>query len=656
MVSELRHVHFANPLWFWGLAAVPVLFAFYALFYKGSAHADRLKRFADAHLLPHLVKKGAGAQKSAWRGLALWSLLWGLGLLAMTGPRFGYTDVPTFRPERDLVIVLDLSRTMNAADVKPSRIARARQEIDDILALQRGVTVGLVAYAAVPHMVVPLTDDMNTIRALVPALDTSLVTVQGDNLKPALEMAARMLKGAPRGSDKSILVISDGGFDAGDISGLVRAAGGARIFTMGMGTAEGAPVPDSNGGFVKNAAGNMEMSRLRAGVLQTLARLGQGIYVQANYTHDDTDAILARVAGTDAGAVRANSATVRIWNERFYIPLLLLALLLLPLFRRGAAFPAALLALLLLHPARAEAAGVKHFFFNRAQQGKIAYDAHDYATAMKKFKSPYRRGVAAYRAKKYAAAAALFKSVKNPQLAQAAQYNAANAELMGGKIEDAIAGYKAVLKNNPHDRRARHNLAIAEKLLKQKKQQQQKQEKQQGGQGKEQKKERQKSGGQKKSQSKNDRSQSKDSGGAQRKNGQQDKGGQKSGGQKDKQQQNARPKNDGAQPSAAQGRQPQPQKPDAGKNSQGSGARNQQQTSREKQQAAAAQQAEDRKNQPRAAQAAGAPVEQGSAPPTQKDIDANQWLDHIRSDPGTFLQNQFRIEEQKARAAQEENQ
>ncbi len=655
MASDFGQLYFASPLWLWGLCAVPALFALYALFYKGAVRTEQLKRFADAHLLPHLVKKSGGAQKTAWGSLVRWALLWLCGTLAMAGPRFGYTDVKTFQPERDLVIVLDLSRSMNAADVKPSRIARARQEIDDILNLQQGVTVGLVAYAKVPHMVVPLTDDMKTIGNLVPALDTSLVTVQGDRLKPALQMAAHMLDGEPHGNDKSILVISDGNFDAGDIAELVRAAGGARISTMGVGTAQGAPVPDGDGGFVNGANGNVAVSRLQAGALQTLARLGGGIYVRADYTHDDTDAILSRAEGTGVGAVRASPGTVRIWNERFYIPALLLALLLLPLFRRGAAFPVVVLALFLLHPARAEAAGFKNLFFNTAQQGKIAYDAHDYAAAMKKFKTPYRRGVAAYRAKQFAEAAALFKAEKDPRLTRAAQYNAANAELMDGKIKDAISGYKAVLKKNPHDRRARHNLVIAEKLLelKKKKPPQKKQREQGGGQ----KNQRQKSGA-----SKNEKSQNKNSQNENAPDGQQQKNGPNSDRQKNSQQ-----KNSGAQSSAAQGQKPQPEKAAAGNNNeqqdkqqdQSAGAPNKQQNNARDQKAAAAQKAARQKaaaRKMREQEAYGARQAQSRMPQTQQDIDADQWLDHIRSDPGSFLQNQFRIEERKARAAEEENQ
>ena len=638
MEADFGHLHFAQPLWLCGLFAVPVLLLLYALFCKGSAQTERLKRFADAHLLPHLVKRAGGERKSAKGGLARWSLLWICGMIAMAGPRFGYTDVQTFQPERDLVIVLDLSRSMNAADVKPSRIVRAQQKIDDILRTQKGVTVGLVAYAKVPHMVVPLTDDMRTIENLVPALDTSLITVEGDDLKPALKMAARMLAGEPPGNDKSILVISDGGFGAGDLAGLVRAARGARIYTMGVGTPQGAPVPDGNGGFVDAANGNMLISRLESGKLRALARLGGGIYVHADYTQAATDAVLARVEGL--GAVRHGPKTVRIWNARFYIPVLLLALLLLPLFRRGAVFPV-VLSLLLLHPSHAHAAAFRNFFFNDAQRGKIAYDAGDYAGAMKDFKTPYRKGVAAYRAKDFPVAATLFKSVRDPKLRLFAQYNAANAELMGGKINAAISDYKAVLKQAPQDARAKHNLAIAEKLLKLRKKQKKKQKKH----GKQDKKsENQKSDGatsgrKKSGQQKNSASQKKNQAGSNADKKEQDKTGQ------------SKVKEDPAQEKRMQKEkreQKQKQKP---------GAAAVRKTEGKKAQKENAVQGKDKEGKDRkpAAQKENT-ARQTLRHVSQKDIDANQWLDHIRSDPGSFLQNQFRIEERKARAAEEENQ
>ena len=127
----LDNFQFAEPLWLWGLTVLPVLWAIYALSFRQHFSGSKLESFADPHLLPHLLgdETKQGPQKNhTVRTLAIWSLVWALGLLAMAGPRWDYTDVKAYVPASNLVILLDLSRSMDAADVKPSRLARARQE------------------------------------------------------------------------------------------------------------------------------------------------------------------------------------------------------------------------------------------------------------------------------------------------------------------------------------------------------------------------------------------------------------------------------------------------------------------------------------------------------------------------------------------------
>jgi Ca-activated chloride channel homolog len=192
---------FDDTQWLWMIALIPVVALLYYLFYKAGLALERLKPFADAHLLPHLVKNRRDMHRPALVPLIIWSLIWACGALAMAGPRWDYKDVEAVKPERALVILLDLSASMDAQDVKPSRVARAREKIEDILDMSRGVNIGLIAFAAVPHMVAPLTDDMATIRNFVPALDTHLVYMQGSRLAPAMEMAVHMLDTAP-GRDK----------------------------------------------------------------------------------------------------------------------------------------------------------------------------------------------------------------------------------------------------------------------------------------------------------------------------------------------------------------------------------------------------------------------------------------------------------------------
>jgi len=621
---DFSHFHFAQTAWLWGLLAIPIVWISYSLAHRAEA-AELLERFADRHLLVHLLKNSNLSGRSIRIPLLLWAAAWVCGMVAMAGPRWSYVDQQTFRVAEDLVIVLDLSESMNATDVKPSRIARARNEIQDVLNISHGTSIGLVAYAAVPHMVTPLTDDVRTLKNLLPALDTSLVTIQGDRLKPALEMAAAMLK-AETGRNKSILVIGDGGFQETDFADLAHAAGGATIYVLGIGTAKGARFVD--------AAGRMKVSRLQADRLKRLARAGNGLYVEADYTNNDTRAILSRVeAGAAAG--QATSKVARLWDERFYIPALFLAVLLLPLFRRGAAFPAVILfAMILLPPDRAHALTFADMFRNRDQQARAALTRGDYRQAFAKFDTPYRRGVVAYRAKDYAKAALLFRTAVNQKAGLDAMYDLGNAQLMQDQPEDAIVSYKTVLKQRPGDVAARHNLAIAEEMLKR---------------DKEQKKD-QKPPPQ-------DKQNNNSGGGSQNKQQNQNQQQKKGGGQGEQKPQNGAPNQGKSGPQDKQKAAPQKGQPQNGKGQAKQTKGNQQAQANQKP-------AEKQSAQPRQQSGRGGRMAKGKSgganskddkmrgvlvavpPRTQRDVNADEWLNRVQNDPGSFLKNQFMIEDQ----------
>ena len=595
MLSQFK---FAQAAWLWGLLAIPIILSLHALFYRRPGSTALLERFVDPHLLTHLIRNRNAPARKSWVPLLLWAVAWLCGTVAMAGPRWNYTDQHTFRASQNLVIVLDLSQTMNAQDVKPSRIARARQEIQNVLDMRRGEQIGLVAYAAVPHLVAPLTDDIRTIRNLLPALDTSLVTLQGCRLQPALAMAAAMLKAEP-GDSKSILVISDGGFEEDDITSLIRAAGGAAIYTMAIGTIAGAPIPSGDGGWLRLANGQDAISHLQDRRLQMLAAAGHGFYVEANYSDDDTRAILGRVEALNGNA-QAGQDKVRVWDERFYIPTFFLALLLLPWFKKGAGFLAMiLLASVFLAGGQANAATPAELFRNQDQQAKAAYDQGNYKAAMAKFHTAYRRGVAAYRAHAYAQAAALF----NASLAQKggdlnALYDLGNAQLMQYQLENAIRSYEEVLKQRPDDAPALHNLAIAREMLAHPpdKKQQKKDSNQKNG------------------------------------NGQDKRGGK---GAQNKQQQEQSAKNQQAnQQQPGQPRSPQNGASKAPQAQQAGSENKAPQTGQGTASSRAVAQGDKQKGAAR-----GVPVR------VQRDINADQWLQRVQSDPGSFLKNQFRIED-----------
>jgi len=154
------------------------------------------------------------------------------------------------------VILLDLSRSMDARDLKPSRLARARYKVEDLLARRGEGETALVVFAGAPFTVVPLTDDTKTIRSQLPALATDLMPVQGSNLAAAIDRGVALLKQAGSGRGR-ILVLADGVNGKGAEEAAARARrGGYPVSVIGVGTLEGAPIPTPQG-VLKDAGGNI---------------------------------------------------------------------------------------------------------------------------------------------------------------------------------------------------------------------------------------------------------------------------------------------------------------------------------------------------------------------------------------------------------------
>ncbi len=316
-------MHFAQPIWLWALL-VPLVVWLWPRRSGSHLRQARLERYADAHLLPHLIL-GGPSQTRFRRWLSLWSLLWCLGIVAMAGPRLGYSDVDLYRPGTNLVVLLDLSRSMQVGDVKPSRLARARQEIEDLLDSSRGMRVGLIAFASVAHVVAPITEDSDTLHNLLPSISTDLVRWQGSRLSQALEKARRLLGGQPRDSSHAVLLISDGDFPETGLQRHVELlrSEGIPLHVLGVGTLEGGPVPAEDGGWVRAKNGRPVISRLDEEGLQRLADAGGGLYRRADFRDHDTGSLLERVVA-EGRPLADREGTQRVWNERYHLLVLLM--------------------------------------------------------------------------------------------------------------------------------------------------------------------------------------------------------------------------------------------------------------------------------------------------------------------------------------------
>lgn len=324
--------HFSQPEWFLGVLVVPLV----ALWlWRSAAKAARgpIHLYADAHLLPHLSETRELRRSERWSQFLLWSLLWLLLLTAMAAPRWAYASVRLFHPGDNLLILLDISRSMDATDTAPSRLGRARQEVQDLILQNRELRLGLIAFASVPHVISPVTEDSRALLLALPALSTGLTQLPGSRLQGALDRAEQLLNALPPESAKAMLLISDGDFDEPGLADRVSALAerGMTLHVLGIGTVGGANVPGERGPLLA-PDGTTVRTQLDAAQLQALATAGGGLFRLADYRDADTRAILEVAAQSRLPATISDDRT-RVWHERFYIPVALLLLLLLPRFR-----------------------------------------------------------------------------------------------------------------------------------------------------------------------------------------------------------------------------------------------------------------------------------------------------------------------------------
>ena len=270
----LSHLHFLHPL---RLLALPPLLAFAAWLARRRARDGAWPRVMDGELLPALRLEEAGRGRSPWPLLAS---AWTLAVLALAGPSWQRQVTAAYRLPAAWVLALELSPSMNATDVPPSRVARARFAIDDLLSAAHDARVGLVAFAGDAYTVAPLTTDVATVQNLSRALSPGLMPEHGKRLAPALRTAARLLR-SWHGKDRQVIVLADGLTDPARalLAAEQLRREGMTLSIVGVGTAAGAPAPNGKGGFRHNAQGQIVMTRLQAGILRRIAAAGGGTFV-----------------------------------------------------------------------------------------------------------------------------------------------------------------------------------------------------------------------------------------------------------------------------------------------------------------------------------------------------------------------------------------
>lgn len=598
--------HFLRP--FWLLALVPLVLLSWRLYRLGREGGD-WRRVCDPALLPYILIHDAGG-KPARRVSLLFSVGGLLAVLALAGPVWERLPAPAFRNDAALVIALDLSRIMDAADIKPSRLERARFKIADILKQRKDGLTALLVYSGDAFTVTPLTDDTGTISSQLSALTSDLMPAQGSRAELALELAGRLLKQAGLTRGDVLLMTHGGSLDKGFDAAKSLHSQGYRVSVLGVGGEEGAPVPLPEGGFLQDSQGNIVISKLATPALRQLAEEGGGLYRKLSTDNADISMLTGffgqQVQGGAEGEAK-NDATVEQWEE--FGPWLLLPLLPIAAlaFRRG--LLAVLVLLVLPLPRPAQALEWQDLWQTRDQRASQAFQAGDHTKAAEAFDNPEWKAAAHYKAGQYAEAA---KTLQGQESADA-QYNLGNALAQQGQYPQAIAAYDQALKLNPNDEDARYNKELVEKAMKE----QQQQDKKQSGKDQNQ-----------------DKQDGKD------KQDQQDKDGQKDG-QQDQQPSDSSENKEGEKPEEQSGQQDKQNKQDERQAEQNRPPKEQQDES--KQNAEAAKQPDKADKRDEKKEAAMETQEHKS-----EDQQANeQWLRRIPDDPGGLLRRKFQYQYQQ---------
>ncbi|MDP2646116.1 MAG: VWA domain-containing protein [Desulfobacterales bacterium] len=289
-----------------------------------------MKRFAEAHLIEKLTAKEQPGRRLLKAAILILSM--GVMFFALAGPRWGSSFQEVTQKGVDIMILVDVSLSMQVEDIKPNRLEQARREIIDFLRAVQGDRVGLVAFSGAAFVQCPLTLDYEALQLFLDALKPGLIPVPGTDLGAAIDtgLSAFDFKSA---TDKVMLLITDGEDNEGQGVEAARRADekNVKIFVFGIGDLSGGPIPSEKGqgGFKKDEKGNLILSKLNEDSLKSIAGFSGGRYVRSMAGDLDLDLIYFEGIKSTTQAQTLKSGKIKVYDERFALFALMALLLLL---------------------------------------------------------------------------------------------------------------------------------------------------------------------------------------------------------------------------------------------------------------------------------------------------------------------------------------
>lgn len=473
----MEQLHFLRPEWFYALIPMAMLL------YLGQRHqrsSISWKKICDAPLLPHILI-GRPVETSN-KPLILTAIAGLLCITAAAGPVWKKLPTPVFRDQSSLIVAVDLSRSMDASDIKPTRLKRAKLKLLDLLEHRRDGQTALIVYAANAFTVTPLTSDTTTIANLVNALETSMMPAQGSEVSDALRLSDELLTQAGA-TEGDILLITDD-FKYKDFAAIEKITNkGHRMSILGVGTPDGGPITLENG-FLKDDSGHIVVPKLDVQSLQKAALKGHGLFVGMQNNDDDIEKLTTLFSRNRVEAESVDAElTADIWHEEGPWLLLVVLPLVALLSRRGVMILFVAFTLPLAEPAYAENPG-SSLWLNQDQRAMKLFEQGKHGEAAGLFKQDDWRASALYRKGDYEKALELMEQSEMPPSSDSL-YNRGNALARLQRYQQAIEAYDEALELNPQNEDASYNRELVMKKL-QEQQQNKDQDKEQGQEDKQQ--------------------------------------------------------------------------------------------------------------------------------------------------------------------------
>ncbi len=433
----MSEFHFLRPLWLLGL---PVGIWLIWKLARRSGALGRWHDLVDDALKPYvLTTPDLNLREHYWlTGAAM--LAWMLATVALAGPTWERLPVPAYQSSEALVVALDLSRSMDAGDLQPTRLARAKLKLLSLLERRAAGQTGLIVFSAHAFTVSPLTADTKTIAALVSSLTSDIMPSRGSYPEAGVSRAVQLIRqtGISQGE---VLLMTDSAVSP-RMESLAEEfrEDGFTLHVMAVGTAEGGPIAQPRGGFLTDNVGQIVVSQVDLSGLARLADLGGGRFASLTPDDRDLDYLFSSSNASDTDTSESASFQTDVWRDQGPWFLLLLVPLVAMAFKRG--WVVLWMFGVILPGTRVEALTWQDLWLRADQQGQSAFESEEHQRATELFQDPEWRAAAQYRASDYAASAASLENIETAD----GNYNRGNALARAGAIPEAIKAYDRALE------------------------------------------------------------------------------------------------------------------------------------------------------------------------------------------------------------------